>query len=108
MRNTIKALLFSLLLFPGTGHFVLGKVRRGLLFFLPALVGAVYLVNATIEQAEILAEQMLNGGTPQISETVAMGNASWMLLACWLLAAIDAFFLGRKADHNASAGNKPE
>lgn len=107
MRNTIKALLFSLLLFPGTGHFVLGKVRRGMIYFVPALAWMLYLMKIIMDQAEVLAEQMLSGANPQISETAAMSTISWMLAAIWLFAAIDAFYLGRQADKQATE-KKPE
>ena len=102
MRKTIKALLFSLLIFPGTGHFVLGKVSRGMLFFLPALFGFIYLVKEAMVQAEVMTNQLLDGSNPQFQETAAMGTKSWILFACWLLSAIDVLYLGRKADKNAN------
>lgn len=101
MRNTIKAALFSLLIFPGSGHFILGKYMRGLVFFLPSLISAYLLVKDAIAQANALAGQLLEGNVPQNLKTSNLELATWLFTACWLASVADSLYLGRKADRIA-------
>ena len=103
MRKSIKAFLFSFLIFPGTGHFALGLYRRGLLFLLPALLSMTLMLRDTMEQAGTLAEQILQGSNPQITETSNLQYASIIFTICWIVAIVDATRLGIKADQSSAA-----
>lgn len=98
MRKTIKAALFSILIFPGIGHFALGKYVRGLAFLIPALISTYLLVRNVLEQANAMADQLLQGASPQYAEPANLKYASWVFLACWIVSIADSIRLGRQAD----------
>lgn len=116
MRKTIKAVLFSALIFPGTGHFTLGRYKRGLLFFVPALLGLLFLVYAALDTAQSLAAQIGQGQIPLDAvslsdlvlsstgenELLMLNIATWLIIICWLAGMIDSFRIGKAADQ---AGN---
>jgi hypothetical protein len=107
MKPSIKAALLSGLVFPGLGHLVLRRGRRGCLFLLPAALALCYLLARVLELAnQLLAE--LEAGTlaPDpllILERVhasgidnpATSGAALVCLVCWAGAIADALWLGR-------------
>lgn len=115
MRKTVKAVLFSALIFPGTGHFTLGRYKRGLLFFIPALLGLLILVYAAIDKAQTLAAQIGQGQVPLDAvalsdlvlsstgenELLVLNIATWLLIICWIAGMIDSFRVGKAADRAA-------
>lgn len=111
MRQSIKAALFSTLLFPGAGHFALKRYLRGLVFFVPALLCILFLIGYVFSEASLIAEQMSNGTLPMDPEAIArqvtnppgetqikLQAASWIFIACWIIAIVDSFQLGYTAD----------
>lgn len=101
MRQSVKAFLFSFLIFPGTGHFALGRYQRGLIFMLPALISMFMLLQNAMAQIDALSGQIMQGITPQANETASMQYASWIFMICWIASIIDAVRLGRLADKSA-------
>lgn len=113
MRKSIKAALFSTLLFPGAGHFLLKHYLRGLVFFVPALLCILFLIRYVFNEASIITEQMTNGTLPLDPEAIArlvtnpsgdtqfkLQAATWIFIACWILAIVDSIRLGYIADQN--------
>ena len=112
MRKSIKAALLSGLVFPGTGHFSLDRYQRGLLFFIPSLLGFLYLIRYSLNQAYTIADQISLGkipldtavitnlitAQPDGAEMLKLQIATWMFIICWVLSIIDSFRLGRIAD----------
>ena len=111
MRKSIKAALFSTLLFPGAGHILLKRYLRGLVFFVPALLCILFLINYAFNEASVIAEQMTNGTLPLDPEAIAklvtnppgdtqfkLQVATWIFIACWIIAIIDSFQLGYAAE----------
>lgn len=111
MRKSIKAALFSTLLFPGAGHFLLKRYLRGLVFFVPALLCILFLINYAFNEASVIAEQMTNGTLPLDPEAIAklvtnppgdtqfkLQAATWIFFICWIIAIIDSFQLGYAAE----------
>lgn len=112
MKKSVKAALYSGLLFPGTGHFSLDRYRRGLLFFVPAFSSIVFLVHNALSQAYAIVGQIEQGNIPANHEAItslistAPGGAelmmlklaTWVWIICWFGALIDAYRLGKKAD----------
>jgi hypothetical protein len=112
MKKSIKAALFSGLLFPGTGHFSLKLYMRGMIFFVPALLCLLYLGNSFMQEAYTLADQISLGNVPLDPDAIAnllnnpgsreaqfkMQVTIWIMIACWIISVIDAFRLGYIAD----------
>jgi len=116
MKKSVKALLISGLVFPGTGHFSLERYQRGLLFFLPAALSILYLIRYSLDKAYTIAEQIQLGQIPL--DTVVITNliaaqpggaewlklkiATWIFIFCWVVSMIDSFRLGKIADQSDS------
>jgi hypothetical protein len=110
MKKPVIAALISLLVFPGTGQLYLGRVRRALAFILPAAVCASLLLRYTVSLADDIVAKVESGAMPLDLATIsnAIGAAAdqgpawvsllgWVLLACWLGSAVDAWMVGRSA-----------
>jgi hypothetical protein len=112
MRKSVKAVLFSSLVFPGTGHFSLKRYPRGLIFFMPALLSLLYLVQYAVKRANEIIAQIEQGAVPldinayynllsapPAAATILMLNiATWLFVASWIASIIDSFILGRIQD----------
>ena len=100
------ALLLSALVFPGSGHFVLGRKVRGCLFLVPALVALLLVLRQIMARLDQVMAQIDSGALPLdvqlIVEKVdalaandgpAMTVAMSVLVACWIGSLIDTWFL---------------
>ena len=101
-----QAILMSALVFPGTGHFVLGRKARGALFAVPSLVALLLVINNIMERTGQIMDQVNSGALPLdvqlITEKVAalsandgpgMQVAVGVLVACWIAALVDLLFI---------------
>lgn len=116
MKKSVKAALISGLVFPGTGHFSLERYQRGLLFFVPAALGILYLIRYSLDKAYAIAEQIQLGQIPLDTEVITnlisaqpsgaewlkLQIATWVLIICWVVSIIDSFRLGKIADQSDS------
>jgi len=114
MRHTIKAFLFSALVFPGTGHFALQKYARGGVLLGITFVCLYYLISVTIGLSKTLHGKIQSGEmsydkaeiTAIVTEKVSggdyqhLGLASMGLLFCWVYGVIDSIRLGRIKDRD--------
>lgn len=112
MRHTIKAVLLSALVFPGTGHFSLKKPVHGTILVVVTLVCLYFLFSTAVTISNDLGAQIQTGemayDQEQIKEVVteklASGDyqylsiAGLVFMACWIFAVIDSFRLGRIRD----------
>ncbi|MET3131927.1 TM2 domain-containing membrane protein YozV [Oxalobacteraceae bacterium GrIS 1.11] len=109
MKRSIKAALLSALVFPGIGHFTLGRAARGCLFLLPSALGAFYLVRQVSENANRIVDQIMNGSLPADPQVIAAnlsaveGTLPTLALTvcalCWIGAIIDSFLIGAPPRH---------
>ena len=120
MKKTVKATLYSTLIFPGVGHFSLDRYRRGLIIFLPAFLSFVFLLHNALSKAFALTDKIQRGELPQdpqaialliaaeptSSELLMLRIATWVLLVCWISGIIDAYRLGKIADQAQSEQEK--
>lgn len=109
MSRSTNALLLSVLVFPGAGHLYLKRRGRAMLFIVPSLAAVGYFTLDAIRRAGDMADQIMSGslGTDpvaiaarleQAGPTSLMVNlAIYVMLACWIAAAVDAWLLGRTA-----------
>jgi GNAT superfamily N-acetyltransferase len=112
VKKSLKAVLFSGLVFPGSGYFVLRLPVRGLVVVALALVSLVELVSVAMAQATFVMNKVMTGDVPMdangieslvttasaASSTSLADLASWVLLACWIISTIDCYRIGRKLD----------
>lgn len=117
MKLAHKAVLYSALIYPGGGHFLLKRYAMGTLFAAVASICLCALLVRAIEVAQSISERILSGELPldiarirsEISlQALSDGSltvtiATWLLVACWIVAGVDAFRLGRQSDR--AAGN---
>lgn len=100
------ALLLSALVFPGSGHFVLGRKARGCLFLVPALVALVLVLRQIMARLDQVMAQIDSGALPldvqlivekvdalSANDGPAMTVAMSVLVACWIGSLIDTWFL---------------
>jgi len=112
MRHTIKAVLLSALVFPGTGHFSLKKPVKGSVLLGITLVCLYFLFSAAMSISKELQGKIQNGEmlydkaevTAIVTEKISggdyqyLGLASMGLLFCWVFGVIDSLRLGRIKD----------
>lgn len=122
MKTATKAALFSAIVFPGAGYFVVQRRVQGAIAFLITLTGLSIMMVEAYQKAQIIAEKIVAGVVPLdvqvIREQIILtpGNlspeiATYLSLAIgavWLFSIIDCYRIGR-AQHvnnvvNSEAG----
>jgi hypothetical protein len=112
MKKSVKAALFSGLVFPGVGQFSLKRYARGLIFFAPAMTGLAFMLNNSIQKALSIVDKIERGEVPldpdaianlisataSRSESLMLAAAQWIIILCWIISIIDAYRLGKLAD----------
>lgn len=108
MKTSTKAVLLSVLVFPGAGHLYLKRAWRGIVFLAPAMLAVMYIFNQAVEEANRIAAQIF--AHPGAIDPVALaaqieqgsGNTFWanvasaVVLLCWVGAAVDAWLLAHR------------
>jgi hypothetical protein len=108
MSRPVTAALISALVFPGAGHLYLKRKGRALLFIVPTLAAVAVFVGQAMEQASVLADQILSGALPADPAALAArleqdgGSplataAATVMVVCWVCAIADAYLLARRA-----------
>jgi hypothetical protein len=100
------ALLLSALVFPGSGHFVLGRKLRGCLFLMPALVALLLVLRQIMARLDQVMAQIDSGALPldvqlivekvdalSANDGPAVTLAMSVLVACWIGSLIDTWLL---------------
>jgi len=108
MQKSIKGLLLSALVFPGAGHFLLKRYLRGAVLAAASLGALASLVVEAITRARVVTDQILSGEVaPEVSAIAnaiaqsagadqrLISFATYALVVIWLVAAIDAYRIGR-------------
>jgi len=113
MKKATKAILFSALVFPGSGYFFLGKARYGWSCIIAVIaVIAVYMIEAH-SKAQAIAQKILNGEIPysiaavikQIHlvpgtfEPTLLENLGYGLIGMWFISLIHCAVIGNKLDN---------
>ena len=97
-----QALLLSALVFPGSGHFLLGRKARGCLFAVPSLIALALVLRQIMARLDQVMAQIDSGTLPfdpqLIMEKVealsandgpAMTVAVGVLVLCWIASLVD-------------------
>ena len=101
-----QALLLSALVFPGSGHLLLGRKARGCLFLVPALLALLIVLRQIMARLDQIMAQIDSGALPldvqlivekvdalSANDGPAMTVAMSVLVACWIGSLIDTWFL---------------
>ena len=122
MDKAKKAALYSALLFPGWGQFYLKCYKRGLVFFLPVLMGTIALAWSVVRAGSaIIQAAPFKKGTVQVADIIRVSadalkavDLSYLLLmlllvaALWILSIVDAYQLGKKMVTISTTGGNPQ
>ena len=120
MTQSVKAALFSALVFPGSGHFLLKKHIRGFLLTGVSIVCVYALLSTAVEKAQEISLGIQSGEIPldiaRIMEEATLQAASsgselanistYLLGICWLVGIIDSYRVGRLQDKTDSFRKK--
>lgn len=113
MKLSAKVLLYSGLVFPGAGYFVLEKMYRGGVALITTIGCLVFIMSDVFHRASIIAEKIVQGDIPydisivreQILRTpgeLSDGTISMLSITIgmvWLISLVDGYYLAvRKAD----------
>lgn len=122
MSKSLKAVLFSAFVFPGSGHLYLRKPVQGSLLVAVSIACMTILLSIALEKAQQISDKILSGEIPldltRITEEVinhaTTGGTQWadistyLLLVCWLVGIVDSYRLGRlkdRADNSIDNGD---
>ncbi len=112
MSKSLKAVLFSAFVFPGSGHLYLKKPIQGSLLVVVSIGCITILLSLALEKAQQISDKILSGEIPldviriteEITNHAATGGTQWadnstyLLLICWLVSIVDSYRLGRLKD----------
>ena len=112
MSQAVKMALISALVFPGSAHLLMKQYIRGSLLAGVGIVCLWVLLSIAMEKARVISLKLQSGEIPlnpdrimaEISQLVAGSNtlqadvATYVLIACWLVATLDAYRAGRLLD----------
>ena len=114
MKKSVKAVLFSGLVFPGVGQFSLKRYARGLIYFLPAMSSLAFMLDHSMRKAFAIVDKIERGEVPLDPDAIAnlisatasgteslmLAAAQWVIVICWVVSIIDAYRLGKLADQS--------
>ena len=100
MKQAIKGVLLSGLVFPGLGQLALKRPARGIAFLVVALASVIRLVMTTVDAVMASLPSLDPSTTANLVQapTGGSGPAFWVFILCWLLSLVDAYLLGARKD----------
>ena len=112
MNNSLKGAFLSGLVFPGLGHVILKKYKRGIALILTVIVSLFAIVVKAVQQALTVLEKIdLKGGNINFSTVSNAANNAVstsdsfifnlgliLIILCWIIGIVDAYRIGRKKD----------
>lgn len=110
MQTPEKALLLTVLVLPGLGHWILKKHMLALVLLSASLFSGYLIIDSTIQTADKIVQQMqVNSVIPDLENLTALvesayaeeknnrpDTAVFILIACWLIGALDVYRIKRK------------
>ncbi|MCK5819550.1 MAG: hypothetical protein KAH18_09945 [Psychromonas sp.] len=106
MKKSMKAVLLSVFVYPGMGHFVLKKYVMSAVLFTAFTIPLCIIVSVIFQKTEKIVAQIQNGEIPlnistissSLSSSSLMGELNIMtnvLLIVWIIGIIDSYRVGR-------------
>lgn len=114
MKLSTRAALFSGLIYPGAGFFLLKKPALGFAFLTPVTLALIYILYYAIQIATTIANNIATGKTaldlPVIKNEIstALGSnvplsvslAEWGIVFLWVVSIALCFWMGRQAEQS--------
>lgn len=118
MKLSVKVLIYSGLVFPGAGYFILKKKLRGVMAFAITFSCLLFIITEVFHRANIIAEKIIRGEivydiavireqillTPGSLSEGAMNTLSILIGMVWLFSMLDSYYLARRQE--ASRANQ--
>ena len=112
MKLSIKVLIYSGLVFPGTGYFMLKKKLRGTMAFAITISCLLFIITEVFQRANIIAEKIIHGEivydiavireqillTPGSLSEGTMNTLSMVIGIVWLISMLDSYYLARRQE----------
>jgi hypothetical protein len=112
MRKSVKAVLYSTLLFPGSGHIYLKKYIPGFILIAAAFLPLYFILSTVVTSSLEISDKIVRGEIPpdlavlteviteQVLGVEAYGfdSAGTVFIVLWLIGIIDSYRLGRLKD----------
>ncbi len=112
MKLSTRALIYSGLVFPGAGYFVVKKTVHGAVAFLITFVGLVVVMIEAFHKAQIIAEKIVMGAIPidisvireqilvipGVFSTTVMSVVSVVIGLVWLVGVVDSWRIAKQAE----------
>lgn len=112
MKKSTKAVLWSALVFPGSGHLYLKRYFVGLVLIGASLAALLYVVDKSMESAYQIVGQIQNGSVApdaaSISDMITQQSSgpdgmlldivNYLLIIFWIIGIIDSYRIGRSED----------
>lgn len=111
MKKSLKAALYSTLIFPGAGLWWLKRYWLAASFILPALAISAYVLREAMATADRLSEQIVEGSLPleimaltrAVEHSVQqltsnLSEAIWLFILCWGLSVAVSYLAGDQLD----------
>ena len=116
MKLSIKAPLYSALLFPGSGYFLLQKPKRGVISIAMVCAALLTILQELYSKAVIISEQIKSGNIPfditiihqKVTEAIhTLPMTMFVILSIiiggiWAFSIVDCYLLGKKHDQYIS------
>ncbi len=113
MKLSIKALIYSAIVFPGAGYFILNKPKQGLAFLIIALSSLAVLMYDAFQKAQIISEKIVYGyipmdissirqqieSLPEVVDGNLISAAYMVILVAWLIGVIDSYRIGKTQEN---------
>lgn len=109
MKLSTKAALFSSIVFPGSGYFIIQKNIRGFIFFFITIAVLSVIMIEVFHKAQIIAEKIVQGlipldiniireqilTMPAVFSPQLMSSLSIVIGVLWLVGIVDSYRIGR-------------
>ena len=108
-----KAVLLSVLIFPGSGHLLLKKYRTGISLMVSSAIALIVLVYHLTQQLMGIMKKIQSGEIPQAdlltisealsqSDTLAIRVSTTILLILWIFSIADSYRISRNINNKIS------
>lgn len=108
MKISQRALIYSLLVFPGAGLWTLGEKIRALIFIIPCIIVCVFMLGDIMHITQEMTQKMVDGLIPfdvlnlflevrrQIYSDPGIRHYLVILIAAWILGALSTYFVSKQ------------
>lgn len=110
MKPSQRALLYSLVIFPGAGLWAIGERIRALVFIIPCIIACILMIGDIMQITQDMMQKMVDGLIPfdfislflevrrQIYADPDVRHYLIILVTAWILSSISSYFAGKKKE----------